>query len=276
MVSMGENYSVLMSVYYKEKPEYLRESMQSIYEQTIPTDDFVLICDGPLNEKLDAVIHEMQKKFKKRLKVYQLENNGGLGNALNIGIHNCKNELIARMDSDDISRPDRCERELNIFKEKPDIAIVSGIVEEFDHDKDFIQAKRVLPEYDCEIKEFARFRNPFNHPCIMYKKSQVEIAGGYRDFYLLEDYFLWIRMFQCGCKGYNIQSPLLWMRTGSELYKRRGGWKYAMSQKALFQYMAENNYIGKTDYYTSIIGRTIISIMPNPLREFFYKEFVRG
>ena len=205
-----------------------------------------------------------------------MEKNGGLGNALNIGIHNCKNELIARMDSDDISRPDRCERELNIFKEKPDIAIVSGIVEEFDHDKDFIQAKRVLPEYDCEIKEFARFRNPFNHPCIMYKKSQVEIAGGYRDFYLLEDYFLWIRMFQCGCKGYNIQSPLLWMRTGSELYKRRGGWKYAMSQKALFQYMAENNYIGKTDYYTSIIGRTIISIMPNPLREFFYKEFVRG
>lgn len=131
---MNENYSVLMSVYYKENPEYLRQSMQSIYDQTISTDNFVVVCDGPLTEALDAVLAEMQEKFSSRLYIHRLPKNGGLGNALNEGMKHCANELIARMDSDDISRPERCEKELKYLIQHPEISIVGGFIEEFIYD----------------------------------------------------------------------------------------------------------------------------------------------
>ena len=190
MVSKGSDnyqYSVLMSVYHKENAEYLRTAMDSIWNQTIRTDDFVLVCDGPLNDELDAVIEKMEKEHPDTLHVVRLEKNGGLGNALNEGIKHCKHELVARMDSDDISRPDRCERQLKVFQEHPDISVVSGIVEEFTTSTSEIEARRVPPETHEEIITFAKKRNPFNHPCVMYKRSAVEAAGGYQDFYLLED-----------------------------------------------------------------------------------------
>ena len=278
MVSKGSDnyqYSVLMSVYHKENAEYLRTAMDSIWNQTIPTDDFVLVCDGPLTVELDSVIVEMEKKHPDTLHVVRLKTNGGLGNALNIGIKHCKHELVARMDSDDISRPDRCERQLKVFKEHPDVRICSGIVEEFIVSTDQIEARRVPPETQNEIVQFAKKRNPFNHPCVMYKKSAVEAAGGYQDFYLLEDYYLWIRMLQKGITGYNLQEPLLWMRAGSDMYKRRAGWKYAMSQKALFKYMKDSGFIGEGQYMKSAITRTVSSLMPNSLREFAYKKVLR-
>ena len=182
-----ESYSVLMSVYYKEKPEYIRMAMDSIWKQTSKTNDYVLVCDGPLTAGLDAVIKEMEAEHLE-LNVIRLEKNSGLGNALNIGIEYCKNELIARMDSDDISRPDRCERQLKILAENPEVDIVSGTVEEFSKSAEEIKASRVLPEKHDDIVKFAKRRNPFNHPCVMYRKSAVEAAGGYQDFYLLEDY----------------------------------------------------------------------------------------
>lgn len=278
MVSKGsENYqySVLMSVYRKENAEYLRTAMDSIWNQTIPTDDFVLVCDGPLNEELDAVIEEMKSEHSDTLHVVRLEKNGGLGNALNEGIKHCKHELVARMDSDDISRPDRCERQLEVFQEHPEISVVSGIVEEFTTSTTEIEARRVPPETQEEINTFAKKRNPFNHPCVMYEKSAVEAAGGYQDFYLLEDYYLWIRMLQNGSTGYNLQEPLLWMRAGSDMYMRRAGWKYAKSQKALFKYMKDSGFINEGQYMKSVAVRTASSITPNWLREFMFKRILR-
>ena len=278
MVSKGsENYqySVLMSVYHKENAEYLRTAMDSIWNQTIPTDDFVLVCDGPLTAELDSVIVEMEKKHPDTLHVVRLKTNGGLGNALNIGIKHCKHELVARMDSDDISRPDRCERQLKVFKEHPDVRICSGIVEEFIVSTDQIEARRVPPETQNEIVQFAKKRNPFNHPCVMYKKSAVEKSGGYKDFYLLEDYYLWIRMIQAGFQGYNIQEPLLWMRAGSEMYKRRAGWKYVKSQITLFKYMKDTEFISEVQYLKSISTRFLSSLMPNGIREAMFKIFMR-
>ena len=128
---MGKQYSVLMSVYYKEKPEYLQQSMESILHQTIPASDFVLVCDGPLTPELDSVIEKMQQQFGPVLHVHRLKENGGLGKALNAGLEQCTCELVARMDSDDVSRPDRCEKQLQIFAEHPEYSLVSGIVEEF-------------------------------------------------------------------------------------------------------------------------------------------------
>ena len=264
-----------MSVYVKEQAEYLRAAMNSIWNQTVPTDDFVLVCDGALNAELNSVIDEMEKAHPGSLHVVRLESNVGLGNALNTGIKYCRHELVARMDSDDISRPERCEKQLRVFAEHPDVSICSGIVEEFTESVTQVTASRVLPETSDEIAAFARTRTPFNHPCVMYKKSAVESAGGYQDFYLLEDYYLWIRMLQNGCRGYNLQEPLLWMRAGSEMYKRRSGWKYARSQQRLFRYMKQTGFIDTKQYVKSTGIRTCSSMAPNRLREQVFKRALR-
>ena len=273
---MPVNYSVLMSVYYKEHPDYLRQSMQSIYDQTVPTDDFVLVCDGPLTPELDAVISGMQQQFGSRLHVCRLLKNGGLGKALNFGIGQCKNDLVARMDSDDVSRPDRCERQLAVFQDHPEYSLVSGIVEEFSDTITNVSVRRIVPEHQNDIIAFAKKRNPFNHPCIMYKKSAVQAVGSYQDFYLLEDYYLWIRMLQHGFIGYNLQEPLLWMRAGSDMYKRRGGWKYVQSQHNLFKYMAQTGFITGRQYQIQSLVRLIGAVVPNWLRAFLFKKILRS
>lgn len=274
MDSTRDKYSVLMSVYYKEKADYLRAALESMWVQTVPTDDFVLVCDGKLTPELDAVIGEMERDHA-TLHVARLPENQGLGHALQAGLKECKNELIARMDSDDISRPDRCEKELKCFLNHPEISIVSGTVEEFSTTIDVVEGRRVLPETPDDIAVFAQRRNPFNHPCVMYKKSAVEAAGSYQDFYRLEDYYLWIRMLQMGFKGYNIQEPLLWMRAGSDMYKRRGGWKYAQSQKKLFQYMENSHFINYRLYAENVLMRCTASIIPGGLKEKLFKIFLR-
>lgn len=270
-----DNYSVLMSVYYKEKAEYLQQALDSIFNQTILTNDFVLVCDGKLTESLNEVIEKTRKKHPVILHIIRLDQNQGLGNALNIGIKYCKNELVARMDSDDISYPDRCERQIKIFNNMDNVSIVSGTVEEFSSDINIVDSKRVLPENNKNIREFAKSRNPFNHPCVMYKKSHVEEAGGYKDFYLLEDYYLWIRMLLKGFEGYNIQDPLLYMRAGSDMYKRRSGWKYSKSQRYLFKYMKDTEFITYVQYTKNIVIRTLSSIAPNSLRKMMFERILR-
>ena len=272
---LNNHYSVLMSVYQRENAEHLCAAMNSIWEQTVGTDDFVLVCDGPLTPALDAVIEKMETANGGALRVVRLETNSGLGKALNTGIRYCRNELVARMDSDDISCPDRCENQLRIFREHPEVSIVSGTVEEFTTCTADAVSRRQLPEKQEEILAFAKKRNPFNHPCVMYKKSAVEAAGGYQDFYLLEDYYLWVRMLQKGFAGYNIPQTLLWMRAGSDMYRRRGGWEYAKSQERLFRYMRDSGFIGKTQYVENAIVRTIASLIPNRVRSIAYRHLLR-
>ncbi|MBR1456679.1 MAG: glycosyltransferase, partial [Oscillospiraceae bacterium] len=266
---------VLMSVYQKEKAENLKAAMDSIWRQTVPTDDFVLVCDGPLTPELDAVVAEMEAQHPGVLHVVRLEENRGLGSALNTGLRACGHALVARMDSDDISRPDRCEKQLRVFAAQPELAICSGIVEEFSDSPAHVDARRIPPETHEEILAFAKSRNPFNHPCVMYRKAAVEAVGSYRHFYLLEDYYLWIRMLQAGARGYNLQEPLLWMRAGPQMYRRRSGAEYAKSQRALFKYMRDAGMIGTPRYYASVVERTCASLIPNGLRELVYRTAMR-
>ena len=270
-----KEYSVLMSVYYKEKPEYLKEAIESIQRQTCPTNDFVLVCDGALNETLDKIIEKKQWEMGDSLNVIRLKNNVGLGNALNEGIKHCKNELVARMDSDDIACPDRCEKQLIVFNDHSEISICSGIVEEFSVTPDIVDARRVLPEKNSEIIEFAKKRNPFNHPCVMYKKSAVESVGSYQDFYLLEDYYLWLRMLMAGYQGYNLQESLLHMRAGEGMYLRRAGWKYAKIQAKLFKFMKNKKFISNGQYIKSCALRIGSAMAPNWLRKFVFENILR-
>lgn len=270
-----KEYSVLMSVYYKEKPEYLNQAIESIQTQTLSTNNFVLVCDGPLTPELDAIINVKQHEMGDSLNVVRLAKNGGLGNALNEGIKHCKNELVARMDSDDIAYPDRCERQINVFNTHPNVSICSGIVEEFVASPEVVEVKRVPPEVHEEIVKFAKKRNPFNHPCVMYKKCAVEAVGSYQDFYLLEDYYLWIRMLMAGYQGYNIQEPLLYMRAGSDMYLRRAGWKYAKTQIQLFKFMKKQGFINNRQYIKSCMIRSGSALAPNWLRKFVYGKVLR-
>lgn len=270
-----KEYSVLMSVYHKERPEYLKQAIESIQVQSLSTNDFVLVCDGPLNDELDAVIQTKQLEMGENLNVVRLAKNGGLGNALNEGTKHCKNELVARMDSDDIAYPDRCEKQIAVFNTHSEVSICSGIVEEFTTDPNTVDTKRVPPETNAEIVEFAKKRNPFNHPCVMYKKSAVEAVGSYQDFYLLEDYYLWLRMLLAGYQGYNIQEPLLHMRAGSDMYLRRAGWKYAKTLARLFKFMKQQGFIGEGQYIKSCVIRSGSSLAPNWLRKFMFEKVLR-
>lgn len=271
-----ENYSVLMSVYKKENPDFLRESIKSVLAQTVPTNDFVLVCDGPLTSELDNVIEEFTSIANSPINPVRLEQNVGLGKALNFGMSHCKNEIIARMDSDDIALPDRCERQLLKFSENENLDVLSGTVSEFETTPDIIISNKTLPQTNREIHKYSRRRNPFNHPAIMYKKSAVLNAGGYLDFPLFEDYYLWIRMLRNGANAYNIKEPLCYMRAGESMYSRRGGFSYLKKALKFRGYMLKNHYCSFIDYLISMGSQTVMCIIPIKLRTKLYSKFLRG
>lgn len=264
-------FSVLMSIYYKEKPEYFERCMQSIWdEQSVKPNEIVLVQDGKLTDELYEAIDKWQEKLGSVFKTISLEQNVGLGDALNIGLQNCSYELVARMDTDDIAMPDRFEKQLKVF-ENDDIDICSSWVSEFDSDENDIVSYRKLPEYHNEIVNFAKKRNPLNHPVIMYKKSAVENAGGYKKMIWFEDYYLWIRMILNGAKFYNIQEPLVNMRAGYGQLERRSGFKYAIEeykfQKAIFNL----GFISKREFLQNIIIRFLSRIIPKFIVKKIYK-----
>lgn len=271
----NKKYSVLMSVYYRENAKHLEESLDSIIKQTVTPAELVLVCDGPLTEELDRVIECKKEQLGDALKVVRLTENGGLGNALRTGLEYCSCDLVARMDSDDISKPERCEAQLEIFAKYPDVSIVSGTIEEFFDNPENVVSKRQLPEFHDEIIERAKSRNPFNHPCVMFKKNDVIQSGSYQDFYLLEDYYLWIRMFMKGYKGYNLKNPILSARTGSSMFQRRGGLRYVDSQIRLFEYMHSIRFITYVQFLKNASIRIAGSIIPNNLRKTLYLKYLR-
>ena len=268
------DYSVLMSVYYKEKPEYLKAAIDSMLNQTVPTNDFVLVCDGPLNDGLERVIAESVKTAPGLFNVYRLSQNMGLAKALNQGIIQCKNEVIARMDSDDISVADRVEKQLKAMDEQGADIVGSNIIEFIDT-IDHTKGIRQVAEKHDEIVKFAKNRSPFNHPTVLYKKSSVIHAGLYEDYRYFEDYNLWAVMLSKGYKGYNIQENLLYMRAGQDMYKRRGGLLYI---RCIFRFknnLRKLGYINMARFLFSSTARSIVSIIPTGLRTFIYAKILR-
>ncbi|MCR5430703.1 MAG: glycosyltransferase [Eubacterium sp.] len=269
------NYSVLMSVYKKEKPEYLKTAIDSMLEQSVATNDFVLVCDGPLTDSLDEVISNFERSNPGLFNVVRLPENVGLATALNEGIKHCKNDIVARMDSDDYSKSDRIKKQLDAMEEKG-VDIVGSNVFEFDGDITNLTHSRNLPEFDEDIREFAKSRSPFNHPSVVYKKSKVELLGGYGKFDYFEDYYLWVTLLQNGCKGYNVQEYLVLMRSGEDLYLRRGGKEYAKCVLAFKKHMLSIGYITRMNYLTQTTARVLVAVMPNNLRAKVYKKRLRG
>lgn len=265
-----KKYSVLMSLYKKENPEYLRLAIDSMLNQTVAPDEIVLVEDGPLTDELYAVLDEypMLHRIKN-------ETNLGLGLALNVGLKGCRNELVARMDTDDCSKPDRCEKQLQRFLEKPYLAIVGSHIDEFIGDTSNVISQRIVPTTSEDIYKFAKKRSAFNHPAVMYSKTAVLENNGYADLKRNQDVDLFGRMQFKGYKAENIDEALLWFRSSDELAKRRKSWQNTWSYIATIRKFWKMGYSSFTDYAIVGIAQTGMYLMPIKLQNYIYKNFLR-
>ena len=271
-----QKYSVLMSLYQKEHPEYFREFFNSMINQTVKPDEIVLVEDGPLTEELYQVVAEYQEKYNELFHVVVNKENLGLGLALNKGLMACRNELVARMDTDDISDLARCEMQVEYFNKYPETAILGGQIEEFLTDTIESVGRRIVPETDADIKLFMKKRCPFNHMTVMFKKSAVLDAGNYQDWFWNEDYYLWVRMMMAGCRFANIPDVAVNVRSGADQYARRGGKKYFDSEIGIKKLMLEKGMITRKEYIVNYIQRFIIQLMlPNSVRGWVFRTYAR-
>ena len=265
-----EKYSVLMSLYKKEHPEYLRLALDSMLNQTVAPDEIVLVEDGPLTLELYAILDEYPMLHRVKNK-----KNLGLGLALNEGLKVCRNELVARMDTDDISKPDRCEKQLRRFEEKPELAIVGSHIDEFVGTPDNIISQRKVPLTSEAIYNFAKKRSAFNHPAVMYRKSAVMAGGGYSDLKRNQDVDLFGRMLFKGYKAENIDEALLWFRSSDELAARRKSWENTKSYIDTIKKFWKMGYSSFADYAKVAVAQTGMFILPASMQNWVYKKFLR-
>lgn len=271
-------YSVLISVYYREKPAYFDQALNSIVMQTEMPDEIVVVRDGPLTPELDEVLQRYDRDYPGLFRILTNEKNLGLGPSLARGVEACRNELIARMDSDDISRPDRMEKQLNVFLDEPETAVCGGAIREFNGDDINDETGfRICPETNDELKTYMKKRCPFNHMTVMYKRSEVLRAGNYKDFLYNEDYLLWIDMAKAGCVFRNLKDVLVDVRTDDQLYSRRGGDVYFRSEKSIQDILLKEGIITRSIYAENMAKRIILQkLMPNRMRSFIYKHIIRS
>lgn len=269
-------YTVLMSVYYKEKPEYLSLSIESMLNQTVKPDEFIIVKDGPLTTELDEVINNFVTAYPKMFNIIVHETNLGLGPALAKGIENSKNELIARMDSDDYVVSTRCEKQLEKFREDPKLGMVGSYEAEFVDTVDNVISIHRVPSENNEIERFMHRRCSVLHPTVMYKKSAVLKSGNYQSVLLYEDYDLFARMvLEYHIKSYNIPEPLYYIRTSEDFFKRRGGIKYAKTVLKFKWGQYRKGYMSSMDFCISGLGQAFVCVLPNSLRKSFYMKFLR-
>lgn len=291
--------SVLMSVYKKEKPEYLKAALESILNQTLQPDEIVVIKDGPLTEELERVLAEVTHRLQKQgvdaqlrgkekctaqnqgqnksgivLRTYQFEENVQLGRALRKGVELCQHELIARMDTDDIACPERLQKQYDYMMAHKEAAALGGYMEEFCDDNSFSNVKTMPCSFE-EIRKYARFRNPLNHMTVMLRKEAVIMVGNYRHYPFLEDYDLWSRILSMGYKIENLPEVLVRARVGNELYGRRGGFAYCGRYLKLRH--AQHKW-GLTNFGEWMIACAItiaVTVIPSGARKQVYQRVLR-
>jgi len=264
-----------MSVYHLEKPEKLERSILSMLNQTTKPTQIVIVEDGKLTNELNNVIDFYAEKYE-AITIIKNDVNLGLGLALNEGLKHCKTELVARMDSDDISLPDRCERQLREFQMFPEIDIIGGYIIEFIDSPTNIVSKRLCKTNDFDIKREMKFRCPLNHQTVMFRKSKVILAGQYPNILWNEDYGLWINMKKTGCRFSNLSDPLVLVSIDKNTFHRRGGMKYFKSEKLVQKQMLLLRQINFVEYLYNIIVRFVVQVLlPNRVRASIYKLFLR-
>lgn len=265
-----------MSVYKNDNPQDFKTAVHSIYDkQTVRPTEIVLIEDGPISVELKTVIAELCEVIPV-MKVVSFAQNRGHAAARQAGLENATNELVAIMDADDIAAPNRFEWQLQAFKSHPEVTVIGGNIAEFIEEKNHVVSHRLVPETDAEIKDYLKSRCPLNLVTVMYKKSEVQKVGGFKDWFCEEDYYLWIRLTLGGFKFYNIQKNLVHVRVGEAMYQRRGGWKYFKSEALLQKYMYDYHLISGLKLVYNVSIRFVVQVMmPNHVRGWVFKKFAR-
>jgi len=268
-------FSVLMSVYFNETPENFILSFDSVVNQTVLPNEIILIKDGPLPSALNTIINNYKADFPKILKVIDLPHNVGLGKALDIGLNVCNNNLIARMDTDDICFPERFEKQLAYINIHSDVSVVGCQIEEFNLMPGDLKRYRKLPSSSPEIDSFSKYRNPVNHPTVLFRKDHVLAAGSYQHMPLFEDYYLWSRMLKLGFKINNIEEPLLYFRIGNDMVGRRNGYTYVLKELEFLIAIKNIGFINTMQFIVSLCCKLPIRMLPKRFLEFVYKSVLR-
>ncbi|MES4922372.1 glycosyltransferase [Hoylesella timonensis] len=268
-------FSVIMSIYKNDNPEYLQVALDSIIHQTQVPDEIVLIADGPVPQSLIDVVDKTKARFAD-LHAYYQDKNRGLGGALRIAVEKAQYDYLARMDSDDISLPDRFEKQMKCFEEDRELAVVGGMITEFVDSPKHLVSKRILPLDDSGIKGFMQSRCGVNHVTVVMKKSELLRAGNYQQDFKQEDYFLWARMIEAGCKFRNIPDIVVNVRSGRDQFARRGGMGYYKDVLALNKWMWQHGLISLPKMiYNDMVRGTVQFLLPNSVRTWVYQRFLR-
>lgn len=266
------DFSVLMSVYKKEKPEYLDMALKSIEKQTVLPTEIVLVEDGPLTNDLQQVIVKYKSKFGKLLKIVPCKINRGLGSSLRLGTKYVSTEWIARMDSDDYSVSNRFQTQLEFIVNNPDVAVVGGQINEFSGDINNVVGHRSVPMSKPSIYDFMKWRSPFNHPTVFINKRKLESVGGYLPFGNLEDYYLWARMISKKFDVRNVNVPVVYMRVDEGMYSRRGKFSNIKYFYRLRRYLRSQNMINYGQELAGDLLMTMNIVIPGWFRKIIYRR----
>lgn len=270
-----EPYSVLMSVYIREDPLYFEKAIESILKQTVPTDDFVIVCDGPILPEHEAVLEKYKAAYPGVIHDVHLTENVGIGAAANIGLNACKHELIAKMDADDLAVPDRCEKQLRYFAENPHLAVLGGFIEEFDRDENQPYDVREVPLTNEAIHKFARRRQAFNNVTVMYRKSAVIAVGGYRPLRRAEDFDLYARLLHSGCYAENMPDILVKVRVNRDACGRRTSWETLKGFVHARWLAYRLGFSSIVDFLVASGTQCVMFLFPRKLQNFVYSRFLR-
>lgn len=266
------DFSVLIPVYHKDEHTFFDKALNSVYcEQTVKPSEIVIVVDGPVGSKINNVIEKWTNKYPKIINVLYLPSNIGLGSALALGLKKCRHNIVARMDSDDISRFDRFEKQLACFELNTSISICGSNIAEFIVSHKKLCGERIVPEKLSQIKKFAKYRNPVNHPTVMFKRSDIINAGGYLSMPSFEDYYLWVRCIMKDLKIYNIQENLVFMRGGQPQLERRSGKGYVRNEWVFLRSLLKLGFYNLPSFYLILISRTFARIAPVSLLRAIYK-----
>jgi len=263
-------FSVLMSVFRDDNPSHFFEALQSINKQTIQPDELVLVIDGEVSIKIKKVLDNYIKNVFFDVNILQLEKNIGLALALRAGLVRCRNNLVARMDSDDISLEHRFEKQLLEFNKNPYLKVVGGNIIEF-NDLNSDTSIRNVPLYSSDIVNSLPLRSPFNHVSVMYKKDFITQIGSYKNFRGIEDLALWFDVVNSSQEIMNIDDILVRVRVNPDFVFRRSGIAYAKQEARVYKYAWKKKYISYSKMVMIISIRIPIRLLPKRFISLAYR-----
>ena len=264
-----------MCLYEKENPLYLKECLKSINNLSIYPNELIIVKDGPLTDELDKVIESHDFPEDIQLKIVALPENVTLGPARAEGVKKAENDWVAIMDSDDICKPDRFEKQISLIENNTKLGLIGGQIAEFIDIPEQVKTARVVPTENEDIVRFAKTRSPFNHMTVMFKRDEVLKAGNYRFFPLFEDYDLWTRMIKNGTICANHCDVLVDARISRDTYNRRRGIGYIGSEWRMQKQLKKLGLINTVEFIRNVSIRIPVRLLPGSMLSGIYKMFTR-